>query len=72
MAIAAHTLYVQVFNAHHDECRCKTMTELVNGILPNISQPFMGFGQFGFRFRKVCAALGFSGARLIKATKAFS
>ena len=59
MAIAAHTLYVQVFNAHHAEGRCKAMTELVNGILPNISQPFVAFGQFGFRFSNSLRCLGF-------------
>jgi hypothetical protein len=34
------------------------MTELVNGVLPNISNPFMGLGKFGFRFSKSLRCLG--------------
>ena len=72
VAVSGHTFNVEVLNADDAEFSRYTMTELVNGILPNISHPFMDLGKFGFRFPKVCAALGLSGQRLIEATKAFS
>ena len=72
VAVSGHTFNVEVLNADDAEFSRYAMTELMDGILPNISNPFVKLGKFGFRFPKVCAALGLSGQRLVKATKAFS
>ena len=47
--IAGRPLDVQVFNSDDAEFSRFAMTELVNGILPNICNPSMEFGKFGFR-----------------------
>lgn len=70
--VAGHSFHVEVFDTDDTEPGSDTMSELMDGVLPNISNPFMEPGKFGFRFPKVCAALGLSGQRWVKATKAFS
>ena len=66
VAIATHSSNVKVFDTDDAEFSRYTMTELMDGILPNISNPFVELGKFGFRYRKVCAAFGLTGERLIQ------
>lgn len=59
--IAGHPFDVQIFDSNHAEFSRYAVTELVYGILPNVSNPFMELGKLGFRFPKIGTAFGLSG-----------
>jgi len=59
--IAGHPFDVQVFDSDDAKFRRYAMAEFVDGILPNVCNPFMELGKLGFRFPKMGTAFGPSG-----------